>query len=176
MCAVHSHSLHLEFLEVGATFLSRRSHDIQEVWREHEGNPLLTDPHKTLVVAQDVAKVDVEEVSCRNTKGFVCFVHAVSSFLYISVPNNRMKIHLVTRFCDHYVVIVAIPDTQDVGGHTVATAGIQKPLHGLLELHTETETVCHPVKIRFKQVFHKTRGGLWFGASELGVAQLSVNV
>lgn len=49
--------------------------------------------------------------------------------------------HLVTRFCDHYVVIVAIPDTQDVGGHTVATAGIQKPLHSLLELHRDTGTV-----------------------------------
>lgn len=64
-----SHFLHLELLEVGAAFLSRRSHDIQEVWREHEGNPLLTDSHETLIIPQDVAKVDVEEVSCRNTKG-----------------------------------------------------------------------------------------------------------
>lgn len=61
--------MHLEFLEVGAAFLPGRSHDIQEVWREHEGNPLLTDSHETLVIAQDVAKVDVEEISCRNTKG-----------------------------------------------------------------------------------------------------------
>lgn len=60
--------LHLEFLEVGATFLSRRSHDVQEVWREHEGNPLLTDSHETLVIPQDVAEVNVEEVPCRNTK------------------------------------------------------------------------------------------------------------
>lgn len=137
-----SHSLHLEFLEVGATFLSRRSHDIQEVWCKHEGNPLLTDSHETLVVAQDVAKVDVEEVSCRNTKVGVfgsCAQSLPVSSLYISVPSNRMKIHLVTRFCDHYVVIVAIPDTQDVGGHTVAAAGIQKPLHRLLELHRDTE-------------------------------------
>lgn len=80
--------------------------------------------------------------------------------------------HLVTRFCDHYVVIVAIPDTQDVGGHTVATAGIQKPLHSLLELHRDTGTVCHSVKTSLKQVFHKAWSGLWFGASELGVAQL----
>lgn len=83
---VHSHSLHLEFLEVGATFLSRRSHDIQEVWGKHKGNPLLTDSHETLVVAQDVAKVDVEEVSCRNTKGFMCFVRVRShSLFYFSI-------------------------------------------------------------------------------------------
>lgn len=55
-----SHFLHLELLEVGATFLSRRSHDIQEIWREHEGNPLLTDSHETLIIPKDVAKVNVE--------------------------------------------------------------------------------------------------------------------
>lgn len=59
---------HLEFLEVVAAFLPGRSHDVQEVWREHKGNPLLTDSHETLVIAQDVAKVDVEEISCRNTQ------------------------------------------------------------------------------------------------------------
>lgn len=63
-----SHFLHLELLEVGATFLPRCSHDVQEVRREHEGNPLLTDSHEALIVPQDVAEVDVEEVPCRNTK------------------------------------------------------------------------------------------------------------
>lgn len=58
-----SHLVHLEFMEVGAAFLSRGSHDVQEVWRENEGNPLLTDSHETLIIPQDVAKVDVEEVS-----------------------------------------------------------------------------------------------------------------
>lgn len=60
--------LHLEFLEVGAAFLPGSPHDVQEVWREHKGNPLLADSHETLVIAQDVAKVDVEEISCRNTQ------------------------------------------------------------------------------------------------------------
>lgn len=60
--------MHLEFLEVEAAFLPGRSHDVQEVWREHKGNPLLADSHETLVIAQDVAKVNVEEVSCRNTQ------------------------------------------------------------------------------------------------------------
>lgn len=59
---------HLELLEVGATFLPRSSHNIQEVWCEHKGNPLLTDSHETLVIPQDVTKVDVEEIPCRNTK------------------------------------------------------------------------------------------------------------
>lgn len=63
-----SHFLHLELLEVGATFLPRCSHDIQEVRREHEGNPLLTDSHEALIIPQDVAEIDVEEVPCRNTK------------------------------------------------------------------------------------------------------------
>lgn len=58
-----AHFTHLEFLEVGAAFLSRGSHDVEEVWRENEGNPFLADSHETLVVPQDVAKVDVEEVS-----------------------------------------------------------------------------------------------------------------
>lgn len=58
---------HLEILEVGAAFLSRCSHDIQEVWCEHKGNPLLTDSHETLVIPQDVTKVDVEQIPCRNT-------------------------------------------------------------------------------------------------------------
>lgn len=62
-------SLHLEFLEVGATLLSRCSHDVQEVWCEHKGNPLLTDSHKALIIPQDVTKVDVEEIPCSNTKG-----------------------------------------------------------------------------------------------------------
>lgn len=55
--------VHLEFLEVGAAFLPRGSHDVEEVGRENEGNPFLTDSHETLVIPQDVAKVDVEEVS-----------------------------------------------------------------------------------------------------------------
>lgn len=55
--------MHLEFLEVGAAFLSRSSHDVEEVWRENEGNPFLTDSHETLIIPQDVSKVDVEEVS-----------------------------------------------------------------------------------------------------------------
>ena len=63
-----SHFLHLEFLEVWAAFLSRCSHDIQEVWREHEGNPLLADSHEALIIPQDVTKVDVEEISCRDPK------------------------------------------------------------------------------------------------------------
>lgn len=58
-----SNLVHLEFLEVGAAFLPRGSHDVQEVWRENEGNPFLTDSHETLIIPQDVAKVDVEEVS-----------------------------------------------------------------------------------------------------------------
>lgn len=61
-------SLHLEFLEVGATFLSRRSHDIQEVWCEHKRNPLLADSHEALIIPQDVTKVDVEEIPCSNKK------------------------------------------------------------------------------------------------------------
>lgn len=32
---------------------------------------------------------------------------------------------------------MAIPDAQDVRGHTVAATGQQKPLHSLLELHTK---------------------------------------
>lgn len=56
-----------------------------------------------------------------------------------------MKIHIDTRFSDHDVVIVAIPNTQDVGGHTVTTTGIQKPLHSLLELQRDRETVCHTI-------------------------------
>lgn len=60
--------MHLEFLEVGAAFLPGRPHDVEEVWREHKGNPLLADSHETLVITQDVAKVDVEEVSCRTTQ------------------------------------------------------------------------------------------------------------
>lgn len=55
--------MHLEFLEVGAAFLPGGSHDVEEVGRENEGDPLLADSHETLVVPQDVAKVDVEEVS-----------------------------------------------------------------------------------------------------------------
>ena len=55
-------SWHLKFLEVGAAFLPGRSHDVQEVRSEHKGNPLLADSHEALVVPQDVAKVDVEEV------------------------------------------------------------------------------------------------------------------
>lgn len=58
-----SRFMHLEFLEVGAAFLSRGSHDVEEVRRENEGNPFLTDSHETLIIPQDVAKVDVEEVS-----------------------------------------------------------------------------------------------------------------
>lgn len=64
--AVHTCAVcvqHLEFLEVGAAFLCRGSHDVKEVWRENEGNPFLTDSHETLIIPQDVAKVDVEEVS-----------------------------------------------------------------------------------------------------------------
>ena len=62
------HLQHLELLEVGAAFLSWCSHDIQEVWRQHEGNPLLTDSHETLVIPQDVTKVNVEKIPYRNTK------------------------------------------------------------------------------------------------------------
>lgn len=61
------HFQHLELLEVGAAFLSRCSHDIQEVWRQHEGNPLLTDSHEALIIPQDVTKVDVEKIPYRNT-------------------------------------------------------------------------------------------------------------
>lgn len=62
-CDRTAHFTHLEFLEVGAAFLSGGSHDVEEVWRENEGNPFLTDSHEALVVPQDVAEVDVEEVS-----------------------------------------------------------------------------------------------------------------
>lgn len=65
---VCSGTLDLEFLEVGAAFLPGGAHDVEEVWRENEGDPFLTDSHETLVIAQDVAEVDVEEVSCTNTK------------------------------------------------------------------------------------------------------------
>lgn len=91
VCLVHSLEekknpifLHLELLEVGAAFLPRRSHDIQEVWREHEGNPLLTDSHETLIIAQDVAEVDVEEVPCSNTK--VCTLVCSISFSFLIFP------------------------------------------------------------------------------------------
>lgn len=73
-----SHFVHLKFMEVGATFLSRSSHNVQEVWCEHKGNPLLTDSHETLIIPQDVAKVDVEEVSCTNTKDIRLFVYEQS--------------------------------------------------------------------------------------------------
>lgn len=85
--SLHTHIL--ELLEVGAAFLPRGSHDVQEVWRENEGNPFLTDSHETLIIPQDVAKVDVEEVS---------------------------------RFSDHDIVVVAIPDPQNVRGYAVAAA------------------------------------------------------
>lgn len=78
-----SHFLHLELLEVGATFLPRCSHDIQEVRREHEGNPLLTDSHEALIVPQDVAEVDVEEVPCRITKEISLRFFMVSPKLHV---------------------------------------------------------------------------------------------
>lgn len=71
---IKSSFLHLEFLEMGAAFLSWCSHDIQEIWSEHEGNPLLTDSHEALVIPQDVAEVDVEQIPCRN-KRRVLFCH-----------------------------------------------------------------------------------------------------
>lgn len=46
---------------------------------------------------------------------------------------------LITRFCDHDVVVVAIPNTQDVGGHAVASTGVQELLHSLLKLQTQRE-------------------------------------
>lgn len=70
-----SHFLHLEFPEVGTTFLSRRSHNVQEVWCEYKGNPLLTDSHEALIIPQDVAKVDVEKVSCKKQRGCSSYVH-----------------------------------------------------------------------------------------------------
>lgn len=39
-----------------------------------------------------------------------------------------------TGLSDHDVVVVAVSDPQDVGGHAVASAGEQEPLHRLLEL------------------------------------------
>ena len=61
MCLI-SRPQHLEFLEVGAGFLPRRSHDVEEVRSQHKGNPLLADSHEALVVSQDVTEVNVEEV------------------------------------------------------------------------------------------------------------------
>lgn len=48
---------------------------------------------------------------------------------------------VATRFSDHDVVIVAIPNSQDIRSHAVATTGIQKPLHSLLELQREERKV-----------------------------------
>lgn len=42
----------------------------------------------------------------------------------------------LTRFSDHDIVVVAISDPQNVRGYAVAAAGVQKPLHSLLELQT----------------------------------------
>lgn len=43
----------------------------------------------------------------------------------------------LTRLGDHDVVVVAISDPQNVGGHAVAAAGVQEPLHRLLELEAD---------------------------------------
>lgn len=51
---------------------------------------------------------------------------------------NSSLLGLRTGLGDHDVVVVAIPDPQDVGGHAVAAAGVQEPLHGLLELQRQT--------------------------------------
>ena len=36
-----------------------------------------------------------------------------------------------TFVCDHYVVIVSVSYAQYIGGHAVAGAGLDKPLHCL---------------------------------------------
>ncbi len=54
---------------------------------------------------------------------------------------KRQKTDVLTRFCDHDVVIVAIPNTQNISSHTVAAAGVQKLFHSLLELQNEKQFV-----------------------------------
>lgn len=63
-------------------------------------------------------------------------------------------VHITTRFGDHDVVVVAIPDTQDVSGHTVTTTGIQELLHSLLELHTNKRRVCYAINIVSPDLHH----------------------
>lgn len=78
-----SHFLHLELLEVGATFLPRCSHDVQEVRREHEGNPLLTDSHEALIVPQDVAEVDVKRFPAGTRRRLVPVFFMFSPKLHV---------------------------------------------------------------------------------------------
>lgn len=50
-----------------------------------------------------------------------------------------------TGLSDHDVVIVSIPDAQDVGGHAVAAAGVEELLHSLLELRAQDTEKLKPL-------------------------------
>lgn len=75
---------------------------------------------------------------------------------FIKKKNKKVAacVHITTRFGDHDVVIVAIPDTQDVGGHAVTATGIQELLHSLLELHADKRRVCYAINTVLPDLHH----------------------
>lgn len=53
-------------------------------------------------------------------------------------PGTGRAVH--TLVCDHDVVVVTVPDPQDVRGHAVTSTGLHKALHRLKVLRQTTCT------------------------------------
>lgn len=87
----------LEFLRRPVAAVDHIGH----VGREHKRRSVALDRAHHLRVAEEFAKVNVEQVACR---------------------------------CDHYVVVVPIANAQNVGGHRVACARVQKVIQRSLLL------------------------------------------
>lgn len=86
---------------------------MDEVMGEDEGDPLPLDAELGLEVAQDVAKIYVEELEDEQANQRVPHHYQSES------SQQKVPAHL-SGAADHDVVAVAVSDAQNVGGYTVA--------------------------------------------------------
>lgn len=127
-------SSHPECLNPKAAATFGPTHDMQEVRGEHKGNMLSVYAQKLLCVAQDMAKINVEQVPCkvRDTKALDNLGHLLMPSGWLAHACRNVS----TVVCDHDVVIMPVSYAQHIRGHAVTSAGLDESLHGCVVLQS----------------------------------------
>lgn len=89
---------------------------------------------EVLGVAQDMPKVNVEEVPCQVQEAKA--IHQPGYSLMAGSRSQKHAVIMVTVVCDHDVVVVPVPYAQHVGGHAVTSAGLDESRHGCVVLRS----------------------------------------
>lgn len=137
----------LKSLEIEAWLFIHSTHNIQKVWSEDKGDPLSAHTQEALGVAQDVAKINVEQIPFWMTTELKSVTEIISFWgawvcicMFVFVYCSFYVLFL-TLVCYHYIVIVTVTNAQHVCGHTVTSTWCDKFLHCLIVLEKNSKNI-----------------------------------